>query len=160
MLNSGEIVFNPPPPRKKARKKKGKESQRLTQLVEKSHRILLEISTVFPFDPFPDKLTIDENKVNLINYEFFFSGRTHSVMIKDISDVLVDSGFFFAKLQIIDRGFVENSIELKFLWTEDAQKARRIIQGLIVAQNEGIDISKIETAELAQKLEKLGEIQE
>ena len=159
MLNSGEIVFNPPA-KKAAKGKKRKDERGLANLVKRTHRVLLEISTVFPFDLFPDRLTVDENKVNLISSEFFFSGRTHSVLIKEISDVLVDSGFFFAKLQIIDKGFIENSIELRYLWIEDAQKARRIIQGLVVAINEGIDISKIKADDLVKKIEELGEIQE
>lgn len=165
MVQSGQIIFNSPPPptlnrqEKKEKAVSEKEKEKVETLIQKAQRVLLEIHTLFPFDLFPDKLTIDENKVNVVTSEFFFSGRVHSVMIKDISDVLADAGLLFAKLQIIDKGYIENSIELRYLRREDALKARRIIQGLIMARDAGIDLTKLDDKDLLPTIEKMGSTQ-
>ncbi len=170
MFTSGRITFNPHLHERKLfgeekqenrediqrKKESNEENRKLKTLVKTSHRVLLEIHSVFPFDLFPDKLTIDESKVNLTSSVFFYSGRVHSVMIKDISDVLVDSSLIFAILRIIDKGFVENSIELKLIKKSDALKARRIIQGLIMAKDADIDLAKIEDENLVKTIEQLG----
>lgn len=136
------------------------EDERLDRLVEKSQKILLKITTVFPFTLFPDDVIIDPQKVNIIKREFFFSERIHSVFIRDISDVFIDTSIIFAGLRIIDRGFTENSIDINFLWRDEAIKARRIIQGLVVAHRQGIEMDKIETVNLIKKLEELGKTEE
>lgn len=135
-------------------------TQKFEALVDKSHTVMLKIASVFPFDLFPDDVTIDVNQVNIIIREFFFSERRHSVYINNISDVFVDAGLFFGTLNIVDKGFVENTISIKYLWHRDAKKARRIIQGLVVAEKQGIDVCKIDDEHLVDKIEELGKITE
>lgn len=137
---------------------KEKATEEIEELIEHSEKPIFELSTIFPLDLFPDKLTIDINKINLLSSEFFASGRVHSVMIKDVGDVFIDTDLFFAKLTIIDKGFTENSISLKYLKKKDASKARRIVQGLVVANEQKIDLSQFTPEDLATKLEELGKI--
>lgn len=131
-------------------------TEKLMDLVEKSREPLLQIKTIIPFNPFPDEIIIDINKVNIINRYFFWSRHIHSVYIKDISDVIVETGLIFSTLKIVDVGFTENSIDIKYLSTGGAIKARKIIQGLVVAHKNGIDPSKYEFSDLSDQLEELG----
>ncbi len=130
--------------------------QKLHKLVEQSKSPLLRVKTAVPFNPFPDKLIVDINKVTIIYKYFFFSEQIHSVFVKDISDVLVETSWFYSTIKIIDVGYTENSIDINYLTTQDAIKARKVIQGLIVAHKHGLDLSKYEESDLAIKLEELG----
>lgn len=136
--------------------KKGE--KKLNDLIGKSQTTLLKISNIFPFDFFPDDVVIDVNKVSVINRPFFFSSYVHSVSIKDVFDVLVETNVLFATLRIVDRNFMENVLSVNYLWKSDAFKARRIIQGLLVAAREGIDLSKADEKNLRTKLEELGAV--
>lgn len=135
-------------------------SQKLEDLIENSKVALLKIKTAIPLNPFPDKVIVDINKVTIIYQYFFSSEHIHSISIKDISDVLVETGLFFSTLKIIDVGFTENSIDINYLKTKEAIRARKLIQGLIVAHKNGIDLSKNEFSNLCAKLEDLGNAEE
>lgn len=133
-----------------------KNQSKLNDLLEKAGKILFEASAVWPFDFFPNKIIIDTHKMNIIFYEFFLSRRFHSISIKDISDIIVDTGPFFAVIKIVDAGFTENSIELRFFKKKDALKIRRLVQGLAIASKHEIDLSKVDTEALIEKIEELG----
>jgi len=138
----------------------GQNTKKLTDLVKSSQQPLLQIRTVIPLDPFPNEIIIDINKVNIIFRYFFFSRHIHSVFIRDISDVIVETGIIFSTLKLVDVGFTENSIDIKYLSTKGAIRARRIIQGLVVAHKNGIDVSKYEFSDLSEKLEELGKAEQ
>jgi 2-keto-4-pentenoate hydratase len=146
---------------KDAVKESTKESQKtidkFDNLVQLSQAKLFETSTIFPFDLFPTKVIIDLNKVSIVNKLFWGSQTIHSVFIADVTDVLVHTSFFFATLEIVDAGFIENSIKIERLNISDARRARRIIQGLVIAKKQDIDLSKLDIPDLVSKLETLGE---
>lgn len=125
-------------------------------LVKNSEKILFKAKSVFPFTLFPDEMTIDPVKVNVISKEFFSAERIHCIYIKNILDVFLDVGPLFATLRIVDQSFTENTVIVAFLKKSDAYKARRIIQGLIVAHQQEIDINGIMDDNLTEKLERLG----
>jgi hypothetical protein len=133
-----------------------KQKLRFNKLVEKSQRVLIELSSVFPFDLFPDTITIDESKLNIIIRVFFFSETVHSIPIKSLKDISVETSIFFGTLKVIPDGYPGQPIIVKFLKKDEAIKARRIIQGLTVASREGIDITQIPNQELKNKIEDLG----
>ena len=130
----------------------------LARLVRKSKCTLLTITSVFPFDISPDVLTIDENKVNVIHRNSWFSQNVHSALIEDISEVTVDKNLFFATLKISDSNNVRFPMELviRKLRVKDALEARRLIEGLIVARRQKIDLSKFDPKEVTSVLEKIG----
>lgn len=125
-------------------------------LVSGCERVLVKISAVFPFDLFPDELIVDECKVSIVFREFFFSEDIHSVNIEMIKDVDIESGPFFARLQIIPDGFLPHPLIIKYLKKKEAVRARSVIQGLMVAKRNNIDLGKIDTPDLVNKLEVLG----
>ncbi len=93
--------------------------------MEKSHRVLFKISTSFPFNLFPDKIVIGENKVNMIAAEFIASVQTHSILIEDVQDIFVSNGLFFANLKVTNQKSPNNSINLKYLRKDKAEAAHR-----------------------------------
>lgn len=134
----------------------GLDTKKLDDLAQKSQEPLLKIRTAIPLDPFPNEIIIDTNKINIIIRYFFASAHIHSVFIKDVSDVIVETSLIFSTLKLVDVGFTENSIDMSFLRNKDAIKARKIIQGLVVAQKNGVDLAKYEGEDLVLKLEQIG----
>ncbi|MBP6881999.1 MAG: hypothetical protein KBC15_00405 [Candidatus Levybacteria bacterium] len=134
-------------------------SSDLDSLVDSSQHALFTAKAVFPFDLFPDQLSIEANQINFSKKSFFSTYHIQSIPIKNVADVLLQTSIVFASLKIIDSSYIENSIKIDFLNRAEACKARRIIQGLVIAMKNGIDTSKIKVTELAQKVEKIGEAQ-
>ncbi len=132
----------------------------LNKLILRSNRVLIRISSVFPFDFFPDEVTIDENKVNIICRIFFFSEDIHSIMIPMIKDVEIETNLFFAAMKIVPDGYPGKPIVVRFLKKGDAICARRIIQGLMVANREKVNIGNLDSRNLKQKIEDLGRARE
>jgi len=133
-----------------------KNRDKFDRLLNESHIVLLKLKSVFPFDFFPDEIIVDPMKVNIVSREFFLSPTTHTIYIKNILDILVDCSVFFATVRIMYEGFGPNVVYVKYLKKSEAQKARRIIQGLAVATREGVDFTKLNTRELVNKIENLG----
>lgn len=133
-------------------------TRKFEALVNKSERVLLKISAVFPFDLFPDTVVIDENKLSIIHREFFFSPTILSFTIYDINDVVVESSIFFATLRLLPNGYGENWVQVKYLKKKEAIEAKRIVAGLRVGIKEGVDITKVQTPDLARKIAIMGAI--
>lgn len=130
----------------------------LKQLVNQSQEVLLTIKSIYPLDLNPDTITIDKNKVNIIRKELFGMENIHSILIEDITNVTVGKGFFTATLDIVDSTnyrFPQTYI-VKHLNVNNALMARRLIQGLIAAKRQGVDLSGITGENVADQLEDLG----
>lgn len=139
---------------------KEKQVEKLKDLTEKSHKVLFKCTAVFPFDLFPDEISIEPTQINVYKRIFFFTAHERSVPIKNVADAIVNTVPFFANLKIVDQYYTENSVDISWLWKRDAECARKIIQGLIVASKEGVDLSKIDPYELRKRVEELGEMRE
>jgi hypothetical protein len=132
------------------------EKQLIEKLKKKANRLVLTVSSKFPFDPFPTKMHIQESRVSVV-FNDFLSTQVHSMDIKDISNVFIESAFLFANLTLITRTFIENDVKVNKLKKSDAIYARRIIEGLRMLASENIDTSKYEIPDLIQKLEDLSQ---
>lgn len=186
MLTSGQIIFNHPseligkrgnskpqknstktPAQEKAPSNQGNKNQKpsnqeqLEGLIEKYRTVLYKLSSVFPFDLFPDEITVTENRVNIINREFFGSEQIYNILIKDIADVNIETNPFFATIKMYDARRRERPpLKVSFLKKEDALEARTIIQGLISGTAQGIDFSKFDPEELVKKIKELSKASE
>ena len=129
---------------------------KLRSLTKKSHHILFKCRSVFPFDLFPDEISIEPSQINISVKTFFFTSHLLTIPIKNIADVHLQTTPFFASLKFIDRTFVENSFEINFLIIHDAERVRKIVQGLIIASAEDINVDKIDTDTLKEQVEQLG----
>lgn len=124
-------------------------------LIKKSNRILATVSShKLPFDPFPDTINVEEGRITIIN-RHMFSSEVHSIDIKDISNIFINTVVIFAQLVIISKTFEANEIKVAYLRIREAVFLRRIIEGLRIFVNKGIDTSVYSTKELVNKLKEL-----
>lgn len=124
-------------------------------LLKKSNRILVSISShAFPIDLFPNTVIVEEGRVTIVNRKFL-SSDVHSVDIRNISNVLIHTTFFFSQLVIISKTFEENEIKIINLRTNEAVYVRRILEGLRTLENKDIQTSTYSIDELLTTLEEL-----
>jgi hypothetical protein len=124
-------------------------------LIKKSNRILVKISSHgLPFDFFPNSIVVEEGRVTII-VRHFLSSEVHSVDMKSIANVLINTTWFFSQLVIISKTFEENEIKIRNLRTKDAIFIRRIIEGLRVFEREGINTADYSVPDLISALKKL-----
>jgi hypothetical protein len=83
----------------------------------------------------------------------FFASQSHSVNIKDISNVFIESSPYFATLQVVSRTFVDNEIKIGHLNAKKANRVRMIIEGLRTFEEHNIDTSNYDVSELISKIE-------
>jgi hypothetical protein len=140
-------------------KKQERAKQTMEDIIGKTPRVLFNCSAVFPFDFFPDEISIEETRVNIIQRAFLASAEIKSVGIEDISEVAVSTTIVFATLRIAARSFIDNMVEIQFLRKQDAMKARRIIEGLRILHGEKVDLSTLDLSQLVTKVEEIGAFQ-
>jgi len=128
---------------------------KLDSLASGSDKVIYEISSVFPFQLFPDRLTIDLNKITIFRNSFL-NKLTFPVFIENILTLNFNRDIFFASLTFEIRGFETNPAVLTHLRRKEAGRAEQYILGLIKAKNEGINLSKIPINILREKLENIG----
>src|SRR3989304_6566256 len=138
-----------------ADKRKRLENNTVSNLVKKSNRILVSISShAFPFDFFPDTINLEEGRITIIN-RHLFSSEVHSVDIKDISNIFINRTSLFSQLVIISKTFENNEVKIRNLRTKEAVFVRRIIEGLRTFESKQIDTSNYTKEELIAKLKEL-----
>lgn len=132
-------------------------------IASRAEKILFRAKTVFPFDFFPDTVTIDANKVDICLKSFFATETVTSIMLKEIMDVRVNIALFLATL-IIDYGphpLKIKSVFVSQLLKKDALKAKEIIEGVLVLyRGENIDTSKLKPEEAMEGIKEVGRIEE
>ncbi|OGD86912.1 hypothetical protein A2870_00275 [Candidatus Curtissbacteria bacterium RIFCSPHIGHO2_01_FULL_41_11] len=134
--------------------KKELDRQKVNNLVKKSNRCIISVSSAFPWNIFPSTIEVEEGRVTFIIRQFM-SSQSHTVDIKDISNVFIETSFFFATLQIVSRTYIQNDIKINYLHKEKAKKVKMIIEGLRTFLNNDIDTSNYEVGELVSKLSEL-----
>ncbi len=153
-----ETVNTPSPSPAPAPSKEKVATKKLEDLAGKADNVLLKVTTFWPFTLFVNDIIIDPYKVNIIFREFFWSEHIHSVMIKDILDVVVETSVFFATVRIVDQGYIENTIDIAYLKRDDAIMVRKIIQGLVIAHRQAVDLSVLSSSHIRQRAEEMGQV--
>ena len=131
-----------------------KNRQAVEDMVTNSNRIIMKISSVFPLDFFPTVLVAEDTRITIIHRQLF-SSQVHSINIKDISNIFIDTSILFAQLTIISNTFAENQIIIHKLWKKDAILIRRIIEGLRMFAAKDIDTTAYKVEDLIDKLKEL-----
>lgn len=132
--------------------KKEEDKQTINDLVKKSNRCIISISSLFPWTFFPNTIEVEESRVTFV-FRQFFASQSHSVNIKDISNVFIQTSPFFATLQIVSRTFVQNDITVGHLDAKKAARVQMVIEGLRTFAENNIDTSSYEINELIAKIE-------
>lgn len=126
----------------------------LNELMRKSNRSIISISSIFPWNFFPNTIDVEESRVTFI-FRQLFASQSHSVDIKDISNISIESGIFFSTLQVVSRTYTKNDIKIEYLRKKDALQTRKIIEGLRTLAFNEINTSNYEIEELVTKLQEL-----
>lgn len=131
-----------------------KNRQAVEDMVSNSNRILVEVSSIFPWDLFPTSIIVEETRLTIIHRQLF-SSQAYSVDIKNISNIFINTSILFAQLVIVSDTFAKNQIAVDRLWKKDAIFIRRIIEGLRMFVSKDIDTTGYGRKELIDKLREL-----
>lgn len=132
-------------------------SPELKKVVRQSNDVLATATTVFPFDFFPDSISVDRTKVTIKKRTFFWSEEVMSIRIEDVLNVSTSIGPFFGSLTIASRVMsTEDHFTTNFLWRNDAVHLKHIIQGYVIARHNGIDTRHLSARNLIKTLKELG----
>lgn len=132
------------------------DAEKLLDITSKAHDVLFSADTVFPFTLFPDTITLDREKLTIIQRSFFGVAKIVSSRIKDIQTIDLDVGPFFGSVKVSSRLFSGNPKRLTYLWRSDAARIARLVRGYVIAAQEEINCSNIPKEELILLLEDLG----
>lgn len=133
-------------------------SDKLSILADLSHQVLFEAKSVYPYELWPDKITICLNRIT-ITYKKPFSVDERPIPIEYLNTAHVTRGMFFASLSIETFG-VEKPNPIQHLKINDARTARRYILGLIECKKNAINFGDYEIGEIKQKLQDIGKVRE
>lgn len=132
--------------------KKEEDIQMVHDLVKMSNRSIISISSQFPWDLFPSTIDVEESRVTF-KFSQLFSSQSHSVDIKDISNIFIESSPFFSTLQVVSRTYIQNDIKIGYLNKKKAKKVQSIIEGLRTFAEHNISTSDYGIDELIAKIE-------
>lgn len=138
-------------------KKREQDKAELSKVVSKANELLASATAVFPFDLFPDSVTVDRTKITITKRSFFWTAEVISIRIEDILNVTTGVGPFFGSLTVSSR--VMSSVDhftINYFWRKDAIQLKHIIQGYIIALHNNIDVTSLSKEELIETLAELG----
>ncbi len=130
--------------------------QKLEQLKYTENRTLYRAKTVFPFRIFPTEIIITENSVEIVSYTFFYTKQVFPMLIKDIKNVQASTDMFFSSLTFELSGYETNPPDVSFLPRNAGILIKRIIKGLLVCQQKGIDLTPLEPSQIVDKIIEIG----
>lgn len=137
-------------------KKAENDKKVIGDMVFVSNAILMSVTSVFPFEFFPTTINVETTRVTIITRQLF-SSQVHSVDIKDISSVFIETSILFASLRLVSKIYSQKELVVDRLWKKEAILLRRIIEGLRMFEKKEINISNFSKEELLTKLEELSE---
>jgi hypothetical protein len=129
---------------------------KLEAVVKKAQNILVKSTAMFPFQLFPDTITIDRQKLTVVHRDFFTTKQTVSVQFSDIKNIQADIGPFFGSLTVTSEHFINNTQTIKNLPKQEVLKIQQLVQGFIIAHKENVDLSEIGDHKLVELLNQLG----
>lgn len=135
----------------------------LETIVDRNNHVLFHAKSIFPIDFFPDTILIDMTKISIVHKTFFATEHVTAIPLQSVADIFLQTTFLSAALTIkyilrTDRPGIIEPVEAKILALSrhDAITAKNIIRGLVLANEENIDLTKIRIEDLRGKLEELG----
>lgn len=159
-VNLTTIFRAKPPAQKEPAMEVKNEETHLHQVVQDAHTVLYTISSLFPFDLFPDKLIIRISHIDIMANVFLWSGSTQRILITNIRQVTLFENPFFAAIELTVKGLPEIVVTIKFLKKHEAIRAKRIMTGLIECYENNVDFTKYSMVELVNYIEDIGRARE
>lgn len=134
----------------------GEVHEKLIEMTEKAHDVLFTADTFWLFTMVPDTITLDREKLTVVDRYFYKVAKVTTVPISSMISADVSVGPFFGSVHMTSKYFIDNSHTVKFLWRKDAEEIHRLLQGFIIAHEKKIDVSNIEKEDLKTLLHDLG----
>jgi len=139
--------------------RKRQATEKLNDAIGDAHDILVRASSAFPFNLFPDTVTVDRTKLTITHRDMFRVGEVMSIRIEDILNVTANVGPLYGSLSIATRFFDPSKpYVVNHFKRGDALKIKRIVQGYLIAKQNKVDCSALSTKELARTLDQLGHV--
>ncbi|CAN5152699.1 hypothetical protein BH11PAT4_BH11PAT4_6640 [soil metagenome] len=132
------------------------DAQNIEELAVRSQEVIFETSTVFPFTFFPDRISIDRVKVSVTKRIFWLDKITESILHDEIVSISAHSVFFLGGVTITPRQVTLKPFIINSLKREDAQRIRRILQGLSAARQKEVDLDSLDRDTLLSTVEAIG----
>ncbi len=120
--------------------------------------VLMEASSLFPFDFFPSRIRVSTHSVAVIDQFFIASHETTTILIEDIFNIDLITVPFFCSLHLTNRQPMMPIVEIKFLRKDDGEKLKNLIQGLMMMKAKKVDLAKYSREEICEQLEHLGAV--
>lgn len=138
--------------------KKHKDVDELDVLIRRTGTVIYDVRNHLPLDPYPEKLTICPNRINL-TVSNLFSKQEFPIPIENITGARLSRTMFFATLTIETFGY-EKPPPIKYMKINEARMARRYILALVECKKNGINLNNYELSQLKEKLRRIGKVQE
>lgn len=132
------------------------EKPTLDEVLEESNEVLAHYTGVWPFDFFPDEVIIDKKAVTIVRHWFFGVSQKITCNYDDLVNAEVNLGPFFGSMSIYSKYFTDGEERVNWFSRESARQIHAILQGLLMAKKEGVDIKSIPNDELINKLTNIG----
>lgn len=136
--------------------KEKEEFKNLIDITEESQEELISVSTAFPYNLFPDTITVDRQKITIVRRRFFQTAEITISKLGDIINVEASVGPMYGSVKIYSRYMTDSSYEMHHLARTSAETLQRILQGMLIAHEKGIDSALIPRRELVPMLLELG----
>jgi hypothetical protein len=129
----------------------------LHSLADGNSAPLLVVKSLFPFDFFPTTIVVTKTKIDVVDKLFFFSKDINSFLITEVGRVEVTTNLFFSTLTIRGKTVDKILIKVGYLRAEDAIQVQSIIQGLIIAKTENVDVTQMASPGLESVVRTVGQ---
>lgn len=110
--------------------------------IAKNNNKITEIKSVFPFDLFPNLISLDTQKIDIIYYRFPFFRKVFTLFYEDVRTVKIVEGIFFASIHFELKGYEQNPEPIRLLKKHEANKIRQLILGICVVKKEEVEIKQ------------------
>lgn len=130
--------------------------EEMKKAIRGAHEVLFIAKTVFPFNIFPDTITVDRVKLTITTKFFFKVEEVTSIRIEDILNITANTGPFFGSIKIVSRVLTADEQHINYLWKNDALRLKRILQGYVIVMQKDIDVTPLPTKDLRKMLDDLG----
>jgi hypothetical protein len=125
-------------------------------VVQQVQANLMEVSAIFPFQLFPDKIIVDRIKVTLITRDTIFHEKIFPIHIEDIKTVTVSTNLFFGTITFDITGYENNPGSIKALPKTGAKDITRLIMGINTLKRTGVKVEELSDEELKAKALEVG----
>lgn len=128
----------------------------LDEVIVESNKVLGKFKGVWPFDFFPDEVLLDKQAITIVRHHFWGVFAKITCHYDDLVNSQVNVGPLFGSLNIYSKYFTDGEEVVKWFSNTDAQRIHAILQGLLIARKEGVDLKETPDDELLTKLHKIG----